>query len=190
VGVAREALARLTADRFVRPQAHLGFTVADLSADALADVTLARVEVESLTFRLSVVHGDANWEASVVAAHHLLSLRDHAPADTGKYDDEWHRAHEAFHSALLAGCPSGRLIDMATGLRAEGELYRHWAERSPLTYERDVPGEHQALVDAALARDAERSAALMKQHISLTTQILLGDADLPLAELRAAVQLR
>lgn len=175
VGVAREALARLAAERLVRPQAHQGFTVAELSAAELEDLTLARVELESLTFRLSIGSGDEHWETQVVASHHLLTLRDPSVADTGHFDDAWHRAHEAFHAALLAACPSHRLIEMSKALRAETELYRHWAERMPLTLVRDVPAEHKALCDAAVARDADLGVKLLQEHIALTTRILLGE---------------
>jgi DNA-binding GntR family transcriptional regulator len=131
-----------------------------------------------------VENGDGAWEGAVVAAHHVLSLRDRSVVATGTYDDEWHRAHEGFHAALLAACPSSRLTDMATALRAEGELYRQWAERSPRTYERDVPAEHRALLDAALARHAQLAARLMREHISLTARILLGDPGLLLADVQ------
>ena len=73
VGVAREALTMLAAERLVQPQAHAGYRVTPLSIEDLTDLTVARVGVESLTFRHAIEEGDLEWEASVVAAHHLLS---------------------------------------------------------------------------------------------------------------------
>ncbi|MNW18123.1 hypothetical protein D3C71_2175590 [compost metagenome] len=36
--------------------------------------------------------------------------------------------------------------------------------------DRDVPAEHRALLDAALARDAEKACALLTEHYETTTQ--------------------
>lgn len=175
VGVAREALARLAAERLVRPQAHQGYSVVELSAEDLTDLTTAREEIEPLTFRLSIAHGDAVWESGVVAAHHLLSIRHKVVLNTGIYDDEWHAAHENFHAALLSACPSQRLTGYSTAMRAESVLYRHWAGRMPSTRARDVADEHRGLLEAALNRDVASGPIRLRDHISLTTRIIFED---------------
>lgn len=171
VGVAREALVRLAGDRLVRLQAHQGYSVVELSIDQLTDLTAARVELESLTFRKSIREGDEHWESTVVAAHHLLALREQASPPRDR-DAAWYEAHEAFHTALLSGCSSQRLCEVTQMLRAEAELYRHWAAPLGSHAPRDLAGEHQALADAALARDADLGADLLRQHIAYTTHIL------------------
>ncbi|MEV5706183.1 FCD domain-containing protein [Actinoallomurus sp. NPDC052274] len=174
VGVAREVLTRLAAERLVVSKAHQGYTVVELSGDELADLTTARVHIESLVFRESVLHGDASWEAQVLAAHHLLS-RTPLPTDVGSDAmQEWSRAHEAFHQSLLGGCPSRRLRETAQTLRDEAELYRRWAGPLGTEPDRDLAGEHKALADAALARDADRAATLLRDHIAHTTEILIS----------------
>jgi DNA-binding GntR family transcriptional regulator len=106
-------------------------------------------------------------------------VADRERSAIGRADEEWYRAHENFHAVLLAACPSSRLIDMSKALRAETELYRHWAVRAPGSLVRDVPAEHRGLRDAALARDADGGAQLLCEHLTRTTQILLGEeADL------------
>lgn len=171
VGVAREALTKLSSERLVTLQAHQGYTVAPLSADELTDLTHARIELESLAFRMAILQGDAAWESGVVAAHHLLSLRDREAAD-GERGDDWYLAHEEFHTALLAGCGNRRLTEIAQGLRAEAELYRRWA--APMLHEsgRDPAAEHQALARAAVDRDADLGAQLLREHIACTTRML------------------
>jgi DNA-binding GntR family transcriptional regulator len=181
VSVAREALTKLSAERLVTLHAHQGYAVASLSADELTDLTCARVELEALAFRLSILRGDEQWEARVVAAHHLLSLRERE-ASGGVRGDDWYLAHEAFHMALLAGCGNRRLAEMAQGLRAETELYRRWA--APFLHEndRDPAAEHQALAQAVIDRDSELGAQLLRDHIAFTTQMLLSrltTADVP-----------
>lgn len=174
VGVAREALTRLTAERLVTLQPHQGFAVASLSEDELTDMTRARVELESLTFRLAILNGDESWESGVVAAHHLLSLRDREVRD-GLRGDDWYEAHENFHAALLAGCGNRRLVEMAQTLRAETELYRRWATPFLRETGRDPAAEHQALAAAATDRDAERGFQLLREHIAFTTRMLLNE---------------
>ena len=38
---------------------------------------------------------------------------------------------------------------------------------------RDIPGEHREMMEAALARDADRAAVLVERHIRQTADILL-----------------
>lgn len=161
VGATREALTRLVADGFVQTQAHQGFSVTSLSYEALTELTQARMEIESLVMRLSVLEGDMAWEAQLVAAHHVL---EHT-------EDDWFSAHAAFHHALLAGCRNQRLHTIAKALRAEAELYVQWSVQFDPT--RDVDGEHRALLDAAINRDAERAAELIREHIAHTSQLLI-----------------
>ncbi|MFC4049945.1 GntR family transcriptional regulator [Actinomadura syzygii] len=186
VGVAREALSRLVADRLVRFQPRLGYSVAELSHAELVDITLARVEIEGATFRLAVTHGDVGWESEILAAHHRLSRIDTAQfTASAKVLDDWYLAHGAFHHALLTGCPSTRMIEVSSRLREESELYRRWAGPLGNENDRDVAGEHRAILDAALERDADRAAELLRDHIARTTQVLLsgvGAAEGPDAE--------
>jgi DNA-binding GntR family transcriptional regulator len=173
VGPVREALTRLTAERLVVLQAHQGYAVASLSVEELTDLTAARVELEALTFRQAMLFGDERWEAEVVAAHHVLAVRERQAAE-GVRDDSWYLAHEAFHASLLAGCGNRRLIHMAQSLRAEAELYRRWAAPFIAENKRNPAAEHQALADAAIKRDVEGGAELLRDHIAFTTQMLLS----------------
>ncbi|QJY49933.1 GntR family transcriptional regulator [Pseudonocardia broussonetiae] len=173
VGPVREALTRLTGERLVAMQPHLGYAVTSLSADELTDLTTVRVDVEGLAFRRAMLHGDDVWETGVVAAHHLLVLRDREIATVGRAD-AWYLAHEGFHAALLAGCGNRRLIEIATGLRAETELYRRWAAPLLVENDRDPVAEHRALADAAVNRDVDAGVELLREHIAFTTQMLLG----------------
>ncbi|HEV3360581.1 MAG TPA: GntR family transcriptional regulator [Pseudonocardiaceae bacterium] len=177
VGAAREALTRLVADGFVRTQSNQGFSVMPLSHEDLAELTYARLEIESLVLRLSVRDGDLAWEAAAVAAHHLLTRTPFLAQDDASHPtDAWSSAHAAFHSGLLAGCRNHRLLATATGLREEAELYLQWSVSFGREPDRDLAGEHQALLDAAMARDADRAAELLRDHIAHTAQLLISVA--------------
>ena len=178
VGAAREALTRLTAEGLVKTRPHLGYTVTPLSHEDLADLTQARVEIESLVLRLSVLEGDVQWEARAVAAHHLLERTPFTgPDDANRPSGAWAEAHAAFHLALLAGCRNRRLFASARALREEAELYLQWSVSFGNEPDRDLPGEHKALLDAALSRDADRAAELIRDHIAHTAQLLISCAE-------------
>lgn len=177
VGVAREALARLASQGLVRAQSRQGYQVAPLSQDDLADLTSARVEIESLVLRRSVVEGDVGWEAQVIGAHHVL---ERAPLthedDPRQVTDRWADAHAAFHGALLAGCTNRRLMQTAASLRAEAELYRRWSVALGHEPDRDLAAEHRGLMDAAVGRDPELAADRLREHIAHTAQLLISCA--------------
>ncbi|WP_406464888.1 GntR family transcriptional regulator [Streptomyces sp. NBC_01622] len=178
VGAAREALTRLAAEGLVKTQAHHGYMVTPLSHEDLADLTRARVEIESLVLRLSVLDGDMHWEAQAVAAHHLLERAPFfADSDHDHPSDAWAEAHGAFHMALLAGCGNRRLHDTARALREEAELYRQWSVSFGQEPDRDLPGEHRALLEAAIARDPDLAAELLRDHIAHTAQLLISCAE-------------
>jgi DNA-binding GntR family transcriptional regulator len=183
VGTAREALTRLVTEGLVRTQSHQGYMVTPLSCAHLAELAQARAEIESLVLRLSVREGDMRWEAQLVGAHHLLERTTYIGSeDPDRPTDDWAAVHAAFHQALLAGCRNQRLLDAATTLRHEAELYRQWSVSIGREPNRDLPGEHRALLEAAVDRRVEPAAELLRDHIAHTAQVLLdGAGEEPLA---------
>jgi DNA-binding GntR family transcriptional regulator len=173
MGVAREALTRLTAEGLVESEPQHGFRVVPISAEDLGHLTEARCALEALVMRQAVEHGDVAWESDVLAAHHRMERTPvFADDDPGRVSDEWAAAHAAFHAALLAACPNPRLLVVATSMRDSAELYRRWSH--PLgSGSRDVAAEHRSILDAALAHDADTAVALLVAHIRRTTEILL-----------------
>ena len=175
VGVLREALNQLVAERLVSVQPNRGFQVVTLSVEDLLELTEARVELESLVLRLSVGKGDTAWEARVIAAHHVLE-RTPVNADDdrpGRVSSDWSRVHADFHQALLEGCANVRLLATAMQLREEAELYQHWAVSRGGLRPEQFAGEHRQLRDAAVARDGERAADLLRTHLVHTADAVL-----------------
>ncbi len=174
VGVLREGLSRLVEQGLVVAAPQQGYRVTALSATDLTHLTEARTAIESLVLRESVAHGDIAWESQALAAHHTLARTPTVdPADPQSVTEDWAEAHAAFHAALLAACPNPRLLAIAEALRDSAELYRRWT--LPLGHDdhRDVAGEHAALLDACLARDPDRAADLLADHLGRTTRVLL-----------------
>ena len=173
LGAVREALARLHADGFVTAEPQQGFRVAAISAAELADLTRVRTDIERMCLERSIELGDLQWEASLVAAFHQMSRTpQREPSDPSRLSDSFAEAHRAFHDALVAACDSPWLLKIRDLLYAQTERYRRLS--LPLArIERDVNSEHRAIMDAALARDAERALELLTEHLKVTTRVLL-----------------
>ena len=177
LGAIREALSRLTSEGLVVAEPQRGFRAAPISLADLKDLTMARIEVEALCLRRAIAVGTVDWEARLVAAYHRLSRTpERAAGDPMRADDDWAEAHAGFHTALVDGGDSPWLLRLHAQLYAQSERYRRLSIPLGLM-DRDVGGEHQAIMAAALIRDGERAAKLMAHHIRATTAILL-EADL------------
>ena len=177
LGAIREALSRLTSEGLVVSEPQRGFRAVPISVADLRDLTMVRIEVESLCLRRAIAVGTVEWEARLVAAFHRLSRTpERVASDPMRSADEWADAHAAFHSALVDGADSPWLLRLHAQLYAQSERYRRLS--IPLdTGDRDVGREHQDILDAALKRDADRAVALITRHFGATTAILI-DADI------------
>ncbi|MCR0985625.1 GntR family transcriptional regulator [Roseomonas populi] len=173
LGAVREALSRLTSEGLVIAEPQRGFRVAPISATELRDLTEVRIEVEARCLRRAIEAGSVEWETAIVGAHHLMTrLPEREPDDPGRVNEDWASAHTAFHRALVAGCGSPWLLRLRETLYAQSERYRRLSV--PLSGGgRDVGGEHRAIMEATLARDADRACALLARHFEVTTLILL-----------------
>lgn len=167
-GVLREVLPRLVEQGLASSESQQGFRVVAVSLEDLRRLTQARASLESMVLRLAVEAGSVEWEANVVAAHHTMA-RTPRLIDEG-LNPEWLALHERFHTTLLEGCGNPYLTSMATKLRSIAEVYRCWSTGEALKVHRDVEAEHQALAEAAVARDGEACARLITEHIELTTE--------------------
>lgn len=170
----REALLRLAVEGLVVGEGQRGFAVAPVSLEELEDLTRTRQQIESLALAQAIDQGDEEWEAGIVAAFHRLS-RTPMPDDAADTQavSRWERAHRAFHQALIAACGSPWLLRFQAQLVDHSDRYRRarlfdpGAARTP-TRGGDREAEHRALMEAALARDAAKAAALMHEHLQHT----------------------
>lgn len=173
VSVVREALTRLSQQGLVESEPNVGFRVRPVSLDDLHDLTATRVAIESIALRRAVEVGDTAWEARLVAAHHTLARTPiHSHDAPGELSDEWETAHHAFHAALLEGAGGRWMQDLAHELRYAADFYRRWSQlQEP---DRDPAAEHAAILDAVLARDADRAVDLLAEHYQRTARIVEG----------------
>mgnify|MGYP001098921104 CR=1 FL=1 len=172
-GVLREVLPRLVEQGLATSQPQLGFRVIELSIRELQHLTEARAVIESLIFEQSIVSGDLDWEAEVVAVHHRLSQLPTIGED-GELDHDWLSTHRRFHQVLLAGCENARLREVAERLRDASEVYRCWSVRS--TDELALRDEeHRRLATLAVKRDVAGASQALRDHIVKTTEVLIDN---------------
>ncbi|MCC5971140.1 MAG: FCD domain-containing protein [Pararhodobacter sp.] len=187
----REALNRLQSERLVQSVALRGFTVAPASQREMWDAIETRILIETRALRLSIALGDDDWESRLVGSLHALTLQhkrmaDNNAAASADEDEALEARHQEFHATLISACGSERLIDFAQKLYIQTERYRYSGlhQRLPVG-DRDVRAEHGALLSAAIDRDADRAAALLKRHYRLTGEMLDRTFDPSLGEKKA-----
>jgi DNA-binding GntR family transcriptional regulator len=170
----REAISKLTSEGLVQADPKRGFNVAPISVAELRDLTSVRIEIENLCLRRSIALGDIAWEASVLAAFHIMSNTPQTePSDELQATGDWWTAHAAYHRSLCSACDSPWLMRLRDQLYAQSERYRMLVGRLGLRDRRDINREHQDITDAVLARDVDRATGLMASHFEMTSKMLL-----------------
>lgn len=169
----REALSRLASDGLVVAADQRGFRVSPVSLADLNDVMRTRVQIECLALQQSIKLGDLDWEARVAATYYRLSRLPRASGSHPEMmSDDWADAHGAFHRSLVEACQSPWLLNFRDTLYEQTERYRRLTVN--LEPARDVLTEHEALMAATLARQADKAASVLEEHLGLTAQILVS----------------
>jgi GntR family transcriptional regulator, carbon starvation induced regulator len=177
-GAVREALSRLVPEQLVVSRDQRGFVVAPLSIADLEDLTELRCSVEAIALRRSLERADVNWEAALIAAaHRLKATQQRLPGKDLRPNPDWVANHGAFHAALVSACGSPRLVALHAQLYEQSERYRVLSAHVDTS--RKVTDEHQAIVDLALARDADGLVAATLRHIRKTTDLIVQAARQP-----------
>lgn len=176
-GAIREALSRLVPEQLVVFRDQKGFVVAPLSIEDLEDLTDLRCEVEAIALRRSVLRGEVGWEGSVLAAAHRLRRTKVLTCVDRSLNRDWVERHRTFHTALVSACGSSRLLDLHAQFYEQSERYRSLSFPILGERERDRQGEHQALADAALDRNADGLVELTVKHFRETTARIVKAAE-------------
>ena len=172
----REALNRLASDGLVVHEDQRGFRVATVSKEELVDLIKARCWLEEVALRQSIGHGDAEWEEHVVLAFHRLSRVPRSASETAyAINPEWERLHREFHRSLLSGCGSRWVLGFCDQLNDQTHRYRQIAAQAEDDPQRYEVGEHRAIMEATVARDASRAIELLMQHFGRTSEIILNN---------------
>ncbi|RYM65566.1 hypothetical protein BSQ98_07335 [Serratia liquefaciens] len=177
-GLVREALSRLVTEGLVTAHEQRGFRASEVSLSELKDITANRQLIETHALRLAIANGDAEWEAGIIAAFHRLTRCPRM--DDEDHSANWSQLHYSFHRSLLMACNSPWMLRFSDLLFDQSERYRRLRfgyELEGMDSPRDVDGEHQAIMDAVLSRDADRAVELLSQHYQSTVQRIINQAD-------------
>lgn len=167
VNTLRETLSRLVSDGLVANEGQRGFMVVPASLADLRDITEMRRLLECHAVRLSIERADLDWESKVVAAYHKLSkIEALIDSDPKRYSAQLETYNREFHGALISACGSRWLLTFYAAMYDQSLRYRMLAFQV-----RDFPREqsrreHREILDAALARDADRLIPVLSAHIT------------------------
>jgi GntR family carbon starvation induced transcriptional regulator len=169
----REALNRLSAEQLVVLNDQRGFAVSGVSKERLEELTRSRVWLNELALRRSIEFGMPAWEEDLLLAFHRMSrVSRYADTEPLGLNPAWDQPHRAFHSALIAACPSHWIKGYCEQLFDQADRYRNLS-RSIIMRNRGVIDEHRPIMEEAMARNADRAVALLTRHVTRTTEILL-----------------
>ncbi len=183
-GTLREALSLLISDALVISQGQRGFRVAPVSLEDFGDITRTRVMLECEALRQSIAMGDDAWEGNLLAAFHRLTKAEEKLIGTDDRE-EWEERNRIFHEVLISACPSRWLKHFLSILYQQAERYRRLSlYLQPIP--RDIHQEHEALLRAAMTRNAEAATAILAEHIQLTFQSIQSIPKEQLNEKQAA----
>lgn len=174
----REALNRLIGEGLIRSDFNRRVRVSELDLDDFDQIYAARLALEPVGIRATVGALDA---AALAALGANVAAMDEAVEAS---DIERFRTHHAaFHRGLYARS-GARLCRMLHELWDHSERYR----LAYLHYEGEGDGgfdverlagsqqQHRDMLEAAVAADADRCAAILTEHLSRTFEGVFADA--------------
>ena len=157
----REALARLEEEGLIRSQANRGFFVAPLSTSEAKEVYELRIKLEPEATALAAeMASEGDHAHAVETLNTLYSVTDERGDGVGAFN-------RAFHRALFRPCGKPITVNILERLQVLSERYVRM-HLEPLGRDERANEEHRELLQAWLARDADRVAALVHAHITKT----------------------
>lgn len=162
----REALQRLETQALLARDGR-SLIVASLSHDQMAELYAVRTELEALAARLAAQHA-AREEIAVLGAmvEEDRALLDDAEA-LSRANRRFHaQVHRASHNRYLV--QQLGLVHRSMALMATTSLAAEGRGTAAL-------GEHAAIVDAIAARDGDRAAEALRQHLSTAFEVRLRE---------------
>lgn len=171
-GPLREALGRLAAEGLVTITPRRGAVVTKLTRKEFIEAYQVRESLESLAMRLAVPRLTAEQRA------HLHELCDEMVglAESGDVRG-FFAVNRRFHEVFVEASGNDRLRDMHAKLIAQMGRLLNKSQELRGGLEQSV-AEHAAIMEAVDARDAERAARLLEEHIEVPQRVLdSGEAD-------------
>lgn len=172
VAPVREALAVLSGAGLVVAESQRGFRVAQASRTDFLDVVTMRQQMEVLALEKSIELGDELWSKSVSRAYDAFSGLATKAGSGEPISDAWESHHREFHFSLISHCGSPTLLNFCSQLHDRFDRYRRLILPNS-SYMAGTAGDHEDIRDAVLARDTQRAAQLIMDHIRAISDVIL-----------------
>ncbi len=157
----REAIANLAQAGLLSKPARRRAVVAELDSGRLLEMFEALAELEGRAARLAALRMSPEQKAALGALHQQAAAALREGSDPNAYAELGAR----FHQAVLEGCRNRVLIEMTAALALRVHPYRRYQVVAPGRLELNQ-ADHDRVVSAILAGDAEGAAAAMRAHTS------------------------
>ncbi|MFT4028899.1 MAG: GntR family transcriptional regulator [Protaetiibacter sp.] len=155
----REGLRKLENLGLVEIFAHRGAWVRDVDLEDFRDTTATRLTLESIAVREAATRFTSDdAEHSSAALGELVSTIERGDAIGAR------GAHTAFHFALYAACGSKWLPRAIEPVWRNSERYR-FGTHFTADHLETTRQEHQRILDACIAHDADAAAAAFSEHL-------------------------
>lgn len=177
----REALIQLAAEGLIEIRPRRGAVVTSIGPGRLIEMFEVMAELEAMCGRLAARRMREGERAELVKAHEACEL-----ARAQQDSDAYFYCNERFHAAIYAGSHNGFLGEQTLQLHRRLRPYRRLQLRV-----RNRMGssftEHDAIVRAILAGDADATAVALRAHVVVQGE-RFGDLLASLAELAPAAE--
>ena len=178
----REALRLLLGEGLVETRPHRGAVVAQVTPQRLIEMFEVMAELEAMCARLAARRVSDEELAELEAAHE--ACRGSAAARDA---DAYFYANERFHYAIYAASHNTFLFEQAASLQRKLRPYRRLQLRVRNRPQRSFE-EHQAILDALRAGDAEHAVQTIRSHVVVQGE-RFGDLVASLGQLGAHAEI-
>lgn len=159
----REALRDLATEGLITLDRHRGGVVRELNWQEMEEIRLIRHQLEPLAVRLVVERvTDEHLDEAERFRQRMAKERDLG---------NWVELNTQFHVVFHDSTGVGRLASILRGFEEASTVYVAQAQRWHPEIRRRADDEHQALIEAFRARDAERAAAVMQGHAAMPIEM-------------------
>lgn len=155
----REAIGQLVTEGIIEYRPYRGNSVRRFNAKQVRDLFHVRKALEALAMRLAIP------KLSQEHIEHIRTILDDAQAALDRGDiSSYNESDRRFHNTILEITGNETLIESLSRLSAQIQMVRSMANTDPGVAQRTA--KERPLILAALeARDADRAASLMEDHI-------------------------
>lgn len=160
----RETLIQLSSMGLVVIRPRRGAIVAELGPQQLVEMFEVMSELEATCGRLAARRMTPAEQDALVAAHRACR-----EALDAQEPDAYYYKNEVFHEAIYAGSHNQFLIEQTRNLYRRLRPYRRLQLRVRNRLAKSYD-EHDGVVQAIVAGDGERAAALLREHVMIQGQ--------------------